>query len=167
MKLLHTQDDINKAIDSIRNRGARLDADIQIAAVSTTLHAVLHGDCILINRLISAMPNGSRVNALRAWFETFAPVEYSEKSKEFTLHKANAAQQRTDCEASEDGLCADIRAGMLEMWTSLKPEPDYKPTDLTKMLAKLVADANKRMKANKGDKIDPVLLAKISAFVTN
>lgn len=57
----------DKSIKSIATRGAKLDADIHLTAVSVLSHFAQHGDTTLINRLVIAMPKSGRKNALVAW----------------------------------------------------------------------------------------------------
>lgn len=67
MQIIKTAADINKAIASIANRGAKLDGDIHRAGVSVLAHASEHGDPSLADKLVNAMPKGSRKLALVEW----------------------------------------------------------------------------------------------------
>lgn len=151
MKLIIGTDAINAAIKSIKTRGAKLDKDIQRAALSTMNHHSEHGDVTLINRLIDAMPSGSRVNALRAFIETFGAVSYDEENKRF-IHK-RGAKARVD-EAAK------------VMWTDFKPETAYVPiTDphkLVKQLLKRMQDD--QAKVGEASKVTPELLAGLKAL---
>ena len=62
---------------------------------------------------------------------------------------------------------ADVLEGISTPWTELKPEGGYTPIDFTAIIIKAVVSAQKRIDADeeKGDKIDPVLLAKITKLV--
>lgn len=76
--------DVAKAIESIKNRGARLDADIHAAACAALAHIEKSGDYTLINRLLLAMPKSSRRNSLAVWacaFATLVKNEGGDKSK--------------------------------------------------------------------------------------
>lgn len=59
--------EINKAIASIHTRGKKLDADIQTAGLSILNHANEHGDSTLADKLVLALPKGSRKLALTEW----------------------------------------------------------------------------------------------------
>lgn len=133
MKLYETPQAIEKAIKSIANRGKRLDTDIHIAACSIAVHVEKHGDVTLVNRLIDAMPDGSRVNALRQWFDTFTKCQYDMETKVFVYAK----KRKTKLEG-DDG-------GKANPWTNFKPEPAYKPMDLIALVKKLVDRADKRV----------------------
>ena len=67
MQIIKTAAEINKAIASIANRGAKLDGDIHRAGVSVLSHASEHGDSTLADKLVHAMPKGGRKLALVEW----------------------------------------------------------------------------------------------------
>lgn len=144
-KLLEGTAAINKAIDSIATRGKKQDRDIQVAVLSAMQHHATHGDVTLVNRLVEAMPKGSRVNALRAFIETFGACRYDAESKAF-VH-AKGKNHRLN-EAHET------------MWSEFKPEKDYQSVDpvavLKGAIKRLDADVKKL-----GDqsKVDPSLIA--------
>lgn len=136
---------IKAAIDSIERRGKKYDRDVQVAALSAMQHHVEHGDVTLINRLVDAMPKGSRVNALRAFIETFGACRYDAESKAFVHakgknHRLNEAH------------------GIL--WTEFKPEADYQSIDpvafLNGAIKRLEADVKKM---GEKSKVDPSLIA--------
>jgi len=150
-KLIEGSKAIAEAIDSIARRGKKLDREIQIAALSAMQHHVEHGDVTLINRLIVSMPKGSRVNALRAFIETFGAVVYDSKSKKFVHSKTKAFR---------------LDDAMRIMWTDFKREQEYKPiADPAKMVHSLIArmqtDINKM---GNNSKVDPGMLRKLREF---
>jgi hypothetical protein len=70
---------IAKAIASIASRGKNLDRDIHIAGVSALAHAATmqnggHGDPSLLDKLVAALPNGSRKAVLVEWILAFGQV---------------------------------------------------------------------------------------------
>lgn len=119
---------IDKAITSIKTRGTKLDNDIQKAALSIVLHVNDHHEVSLVNKLIDAMPKGSRVNALREWFMKHGKVVFNEEEQVF--------------EPSRDAA-KDFDLALAEHWTSCKPEPKFRPIDLQKEIDKLFARAKK------------------------
>jgi len=136
MKLLLTKQSIIAAITSIKTRGAKLDKDIWIAAVSAMSHHAEHGNPHLINDLVDAMPKGSRVNALRDYILAHGKVHYCEKNKVFTHNKEGSL---------------DLEGALKVSWVEFKPEAEYKPIDVMKLmkaLAKKVSEADEAM----GDK---------------
>ena len=66
--------DVEKAIASIANRGAKLQADMHSAACASLNHAAMHNDPTLLNRLLNAMPKSSRRNSLMVWALKFGNV---------------------------------------------------------------------------------------------
>lgn len=66
---------LNKAIESIQNRGKKLDADIQAAAFSVVCHVAEHGDITLANKLYLAMPKGSRRAALSGYLLAYGKLQ--------------------------------------------------------------------------------------------
>lgn len=79
LKLITSAADINKAIASIANRGAKLDGDIQLAGLSVLAHATAHGDVTLADKLVAAMPKGSRKLALVEWMLAFGQLSLLDK----------------------------------------------------------------------------------------
>ena len=72
--------EINKAIASIANRGKKLDADIQAAGLSIVHHADSHGDSTLADKLVHALPKGSRKLALVEWMLAFGKLRLLDKA---------------------------------------------------------------------------------------
>ena len=123
---------IKAAIDSIERRGKKMDRDIQVAALSAMQHHVEHGDVTLINRLVASMPKGMRVNALRAFIETFGAVRYDAESKLFMHVKGGTFR---------------IDDAMAVLWNEFKPEAAYQPiTDPFKRFDQLVSQFERDMK---------------------
>lgn len=137
MTLLIGTDAIDKAIASIKTRGAKLDQDIWIAAVSALQHHDLHGDTTLVNRLVAAMPKGSRVNALRDFITCVGKVKFNDKTKQFDHDKEGTF---------------DLAAAVAVSWTEYKPEPAYVPFDALKAIKALVAKLDSA-DTDKGDKV--------------
>ena len=137
---------IKTAIDSIERRGKKYDRDVQIAALSAMQHHVEHGDVPLVNRLVDAMPKGSRVNALRAFIETFGAVRFDAESKKFVHVKGGTFR---------------LDDAMQIMWNEFKPETAYQPiADPFKRFDQLVSQFERDMK-EMGDqsKVTPEMIA--------
>ncbi len=79
-KLINGAAAIDKAILSIKNRGAKLDVDIQVAGLSVMAHIEAHGDTTLADRLYNAMPKGARRLALAEWMLAFGKVRALSKA---------------------------------------------------------------------------------------
>ena len=136
MKLITDKAAILTAIKSINVRGKRLDNDIWIAAVSAMQHHDKHGDVTIVNELVSAMPNGSRVNALREFILAHGKVTFDDETQTF-LH-------------AKDGTF-DLDGALAKSWTEFKPEPPYTPVDAVKMVAAMVKKVQAERKD--GDKV--------------
>lgn len=137
MKLITDTAKLKAAFKSINKRGAKLDDDIWIAAVSAMSHHNTHGDITIVNELVSAMPKGSRVNALREFIAAHGKVAYDTENKIFVHDKAGNF---------------DLEGATAHSWTEYKPEAPYQPIDalvLIKRLAVKVQNAD----ASKGDKV--------------
>lgn len=83
---------IGKAIASIKNRGAKLDNDIQLAGLSVLAHTAEHGDTSVMDSLVNAMPKSARKLALVEWMLAYGRArKLDPKSKdEAALIKAGA-----------------------------------------------------------------------------
>jgi hypothetical protein len=115
-KIMSTVAEINKAISSIKGRGAKLDGDIHRAGVSVLAHATKHGDTTLADNLVHAMPKGGRKLALVEWILAFGQVAKLDPKAD----KAAIAEGRLfklDRERKYD------EAGAIGTpWTEFKPE---------------------------------------------
>lgn len=118
MKYYTTATDINKAINSIKGRGAKLDADIHKAGVSVLAHAAQHGDTTLADALVHAMPKGGRKVALVEWmlaFGTFAKLD----------PKADKdAVQAGRLFKHDKARTLNLDGAIEKCWTEFKKEPD-------------------------------------------
>ena len=119
---------INTAIASIQTRGKSLEKDIHIAAVSCLNHADLHGDITLATKLVQAVPNSTRKNALRDWFLAHGKFSYDMKAKGFSYDKTKETQ---------------LEVAITTPFWEFKPEPEYIPFDMKAALLQLVAKAEK------------------------
>lgn len=146
--LLNGKEAIEAAITSIQTNGKKLDLDIHVAGVSCLNHINEHGDVTLLNRLVAAMPKGSRVNALRAWAEDFGRVSYNTDTNVFDFDKKSKP--------------TDLVKAAETSWTEYKPESKYVPMDFRAKLTVLLNEAVKRSALDKGDKIDEDLLKDVA-----
>lgn len=81
MQIIKGSAEINKAIASIANRGAKLDGDIHKAGVSVLAHASEHGDTTLADKLVQAMPKGGRKLALVEWMLAHGQLALMDKAE--------------------------------------------------------------------------------------
>lgn len=139
---------IAKAITSISTRGKSLDKDVHIAAVSCLIHADKHGDVTLATKLVAALPNSSRKNALRDWFLAFGKFTWDTENKQFAYNKA--ATTLTN------------EAIAMPFW-EFKPEPEYKPFDINAAIQQVISRATKAQE--KGETVPKETLAKLQTLV--
>ena len=149
MKLLTNTTDIQKAIESIAKRGLKLDNDIHVAGVSVLEHVALHGDTTLLDKLVAAMPKGSRKSMFCEWACHFGCVRMLDRSDE--ADKAAIEQGRL---FKKDKTKQHDLEGMIAMaWYNFKPEPDLLDTfDAAKMVASMMRKYNNAVK--QGAKIE-------------
>ena len=91
------KNDIELAIKSIGTRGAGLDRDIQLTALSIIAHVDTHVEPSLFIKLYKAMPKGSRSNALVAWAIAFSKIEVNldkdtKKERPFICNKGKKTE---------------------------------------------------------------------------
>jgi len=89
---------LNQLIASIKRGGAKLDAQIQEAALGCLMQLEEHGNSTPLNMLWEAMPKGSRRNALGVWACKYgkARISTGKDGVRFKLNKEAA----TDLEAA-------------------------------------------------------------------
>ena len=142
---------ISKQILSIQKRGAAWQEDVQTCAVNIVQHVFIHHEVSLLNNLIAAMPKGAKVNALREFFEMTAKAEYSTDDACFLPSRDNSY----------------ILPEEYPIWYDFKPEPEFKPFDLTAEIAKLLKKALKRDEQDfDADTIDADTLTALSTLIT-
>lgn len=105
---------LNAAIKSIAGRAAKLDADIQTAAVSCLNHIELHGDVRPLNDLRNALGQGHRRNALDAWALTFGKVTAN----------GDPQSKKTSAYLYDKEGSTDLAGAQAEPWFSFKPDQD-------------------------------------------
>ena len=112
-------DAILTAIACIAPRGKKLDADIQTAGLSVLAHADEHGDTTLADKLLAAMPKGSRKLALVEWMLAFGKVQVLDKNN--PKHAARIKLGQVMMYAKDKST--DLDAAMEKAWYEFKPEP--------------------------------------------
>ena len=112
--------EINKAILSIANRGKKLDADIQTAGLSILNHVQEHGDSTLADKLVLALPKGSRKLALTEWFLAFGKLRILDKTNVDDAARIHAGALF----AYDKTKSTDLESAGAKPWYEFKPEPD-------------------------------------------
>jgi len=118
MALIIGTKEIQKAVDSIKNRGAKLDASIQQAGLSVLNHIELHGDTTLADSLFNAMPKGARRLALVEWMLSYGMVRVLNSKNE--MDKDALAAGRTF--GIDRAKKTDLVAAAETMWFDMKKE---------------------------------------------
>lgn len=141
--------EINKAIDSIVNRGKKLDDSIQLAGLSILAHTEQHGDITLMNRLLVAFPKGSRRNAFAEWALAHGKYQVNTGADKKEVPFLYCKEKVTKLEQAE-----------AKAWTEFKPEQDLDQVfDFAKALAALLNKADKAKNLEGAE-----LLAKVRAL---
>lgn len=146
---------LDKAIVSIANRGKKLDDDIQLAGLSCLDMLDKHGNIGPLERLLFALPKGSRKNAFMEWAVTFGKATLNEgadkKEKPFLF----------DRDATTDLVKADEKK-----WYEFQLE---KPLDLNFSIAAMAAALVKKAEAaaaREGAVLDDDHAVKLAALKT-
>jgi hypothetical protein len=74
-------DKLEAAFKSLHTRGQKLQRDVHVAAVSVLVHLEKHKDTRMVSKLMNALPQSYRTNAVREWFEYHSPVTFGAKDE--------------------------------------------------------------------------------------
>lgn len=141
-KVTDTVAAVDKAVESIARRHKDWLIDVAVAAASTVLSSVKHGNIATPKKLLDAL-TGMRRAALIEWFITFGPLDYDAEAETFTFNKdkRDAISARLKKDGSHLKYAREMLSKPFWEW---KPEPKYKPFDLKRVIAKAIATATKR-----------------------
>lgn len=153
---------IDKAIASIKNRGAKLDSSIQQAGVSVLAHASEHGDTTCADRLVAAMPKGARKLALVEWMLSFGQMrKLDPKQADEALRIKDGAVFKLDRERT-----LDIEGALGKQWHEFKPEAAVATAfDAQAAVAALIARLKKAQSAGLSIEHKSEALAQAKALV--
>lgn len=117
---------IDKAIDALHKSATKVQVEMHKIAVSVLMHVSVHKDVrvvpVMIQKLITAMPEMSRINALRAWFEHFGPVAFgADNGIVYTK-----------------GKVCDVKGAMRMPFWKFVPEQAYVPVNVESMFASII-----------------------------
>ena len=106
---------IDKAILSIKNRGAKLDNDIQLVGLSVLAHTAEHGDTGVMDRLVNAMPKSARKLALVEWMLAYGrarklDLEGAQEKKWHEFRLEAAVVTAFDAQSAVAALLARMKA---------------------------------------------------------
>lgn len=145
-----SKEDLDKAIKRIGSAAAKLDKDIQDAAMSCLKHLHDHGDIGFVNRLYLALGKGHRKQALSSWFLTYGKLAANDGEGKDTKPFVYAKERQA----------GDLNAAAIDPWFDHKPDP--KPDQVFDVLA----EVQKLIKRAKGkDLAHAELLTGLQALV--
>lgn len=147
---------IGEVLDKIATTAKALQSQIHQCAVSSLAHTFEHGDFRSVTKLLNALPNGQRVQALAVWFAHFS-------GNALAVKKASGAFSVV---LDSSKLTFD-RAEMLEQ----AMEQDYgtftkESTPAALTLEKLIAWVEKKAQAN-DDEVEPAAKAVAAKLVAD
>jgi hypothetical protein len=134
MKLLVGTKAIEDALVSIHRRGQSLQADIHVAACSVLQHIGQHSDIRMAAKLLLAMPESSRKNAMRDWLVEFGPITFDGDNPVFV----------------QGGKVRLGDAMAMPFW-KLSPEKPYEAIDVSALIASTIKKLVKDQKETKVD----------------
>lgn len=153
---------INKAIDSIKNRGAKLDSSIQLAGLSVLAHASEHGDTTCADRLILAMPKGARKLALVEWMLAYGQVRKLDPKNADEAIRIKGGQTF----AIDRSRTLDIDSAQGKAWHEFKPEASIATAfDAQAAVAALIARLKKAQDSGMSIEHKTEALAQAKALV--
>lgn len=148
---------IDKAIESIRGRGARIDSDIQAVGLACLVQIKNHGNVTPLNTLYKALPNGMRSTAFALWAVKFGGVEINQDSKARkavplayvsadAVNLEEAAAQSWHKVKTEPTLaqCIDVEKAVDGLLRRLAKAPSVSNPELVKRLVELRKGTTKR-----------------------
>ena len=151
VKLITGNAELLKAITDVSVTGKKLETLIHTVAVSILVHIEKHREVSLANKLIDAIPNLARKNALRDWFIAFGKMSYDKETQVMMFKKT--------------GVTDSDKATQNPFWL-FKPEAEYVPFDLIAKINDVIKLAEaKSNKPNKQDKIPANVLAGLRKVV--
>lgn len=149
MKLITDTKALTTAINSIASRGKKLEADIHVAACSCLHHADAHNNADPMLRLLAALPNLARKNALIAWAQDFGKFTVNEEGTGLAYDKTKST---------------DLEAAQAKPFWEYKPEAPFKAFDLQAELARLLKRADAALKQDdERNNVDIEMLSRIRA----
>lgn len=107
-----TTAECSQAIGRISAAGKVLQARVHTVAVSTLAHIRDHGDTTLAARLLDALPNGQRVNALAFWFGHYSNGKAKFSKDKAGAWKCNLSGERTQADFDIEGADATCFADL-------------------------------------------------------
>src|SRR5215207_6771991 len=121
LKLYETAAQIDAACLAFTKKGATLQAEAHKLACSVLRHVGEHGDVRVVSKFIASFPELARVNAVKAWFEAFGPVEFDNQGVSYVK-----------------GAKTSLGAAMEKPFWSYTVEKPYEPVNPAKAIEALI-----------------------------
>lgn len=146
--------EITTAIGRIAASGKVLQARIHTVAVSTLAHIRDHGDTTLAVRLLDALANGQRLNALAFWYSRFS-------NGKTVMSKGKDGQWKCNLNKDRDVTDFDIEAADATNFADLTKEPKVEPMDIKafEKLLKRIGDNDGVFPGTTIEKVTPAVRA--------
>lgn len=143
--------DFNSALISTCSKAEAVQAEIQTLALSALLDAAKRKDALRVNKLVNTLPDATKKNSLRLWFELFGTVKFDAKSKQFSYDKNRKA---------------DVHGAINKPWFKAIPEKEYIPFDgLDKLQAVYHQMVKKLDNLKPEDKLTNEFVNKLGGFI--
>jgi hypothetical protein len=134
MKLLVGTKAIEDALMSIHRRGQTLQQDMHVAACSVLAHIGQHSDIRMAAKLLNAMPEAARKNAMRDWLSEFGPITFDGDNPIFVQ---GGKVRLGDAQANP-------------FW-KFSPEKPYQAVDVAALIASTIKKLEKDQKETKAN----------------
>jgi hypothetical protein len=134
MKLLVGTKAIEDALMSIHRRGQTLQQDMHVAACSVLQHIGQHSDIRMAAKLLNAMPEAARKNAMRDWLSEFGPITFDGDNPIFVQ---GGKVRLGDAQANP-------------FW-KFSPEKPYQAVDVAALIASTIKKLEKDQKETKAN----------------
>lgn len=108
--MIDDQKKLGEFIDGIKKRGAVLDRDIHVAALSAAAVFGQHGNVFYINHLYASLGKGARHVAMTAWLLAYAGVQANEGENKDTTPFVKDANKQVDLVGGTDMPWYDMKA---------------------------------------------------------
>lgn len=125
--------------------GQKYETSLQLEACLKIALCHNYGNVPPLKELIDNMAGGARKNAMIAFIEEFAPVNFNEKESKFVF-----AKKKRVCAEKNDGdetfqssdKCAEM---LVTPWIIFKPEPSYRGIDMVVIMERMIKQSIERI----------------------
>lgn len=128
---------IDAAMVALFASGQSFQKEAHAVALSVLQHVATHGDVRvaskLVNGMCAAMPELSRINALRSWFEAFGPIAFNDEGVAVYIK----------------GKPANVAKAAETPFWKFKPEEPYQAMDVLKSVDQFIKRLTKDQKETK------------------